>query len=434
MSIGQQVEYQTPISINQRLESFKTFIREYLRQRLEEKLAKATAGQREKLRRKYEPAFWLADAAKRVAQLKAVTHSLKAVHSKASGTNLFCRPASLSRTDLLGSHALPENFHIDVVGNGAALDVYKFLRQVHEGRTLLDWLEAGDPDALAALSAEPEKSVALAEAFLNLKEQTSALASHTLAKQVYWLTGNEPTYDSQFHLLAPLYPTSLVHYVFQKVQDHRFGEEAKEAREAKKNKTWHENEARDYPNLAIQKIGGAYPTNVSFLNSERKGVNYLFPSLPPMWINRLVRPPKGDSLCEAFGQRPATSRLIRDFKIFLDSNPKPNQETRKKRNQYLADIIDEFIVYASKLKLLPPGWTKEASCRLPQEEKDWLEPNPGVPGGSADQGQPDEISNKIIRCFANWLNSILDQPLPAGEVEQAFWTDALKEAGFDQQA
>jgi CRISPR-associated protein Csy1 len=197
--------------------------------------------------------------------------------------------------------------------------------------------------------------------------------------------------------------------------------------------------------LAIQKIGGAQPQNVSQLNSERRGVNYLFPSLPPVWVSRPVRPPKGDSLGKAFGQRPEVYSLTQDLKKFLKTNPKPNQETRAKRNQYLSDIIGEFIVYCFELKALPSGWTREAACCLPQEEKDWLEPDFRAPEGAAEEGA-DEALKKVIHRFANWLNSVLsrkdksfkDKPLPVGEVEQAFWADALtlalKEADLDQQA
>ncbi|MCM2340924.1 type I-F CRISPR-associated protein Csy1 [Rhodoferax sp.] len=42
--------------------------------------------QREKLRQQFIPATWLEDAARRAAQIQAVTHSLKPVHPDAKGT------------------------------------------------------------------------------------------------------------------------------------------------------------------------------------------------------------------------------------------------------------------------------------------------------------------------------------------------------------
>jgi CRISPR-associated protein Csy1 len=416
---------------NLRLQGFIEFILNYLNQLLEEKLAHAKdEEQRAKFRRKFDFTVWLEDAVNRVLRLKIATHQVKAIHTGASGSSLLCPPESLSQSEYLGSHALAENFALDVVGDAAALDVYKFLRQPHEGRPLLEWLEAGDPDALAALDPDPEKAAALAEAFLSLKKSPKTPASHTLAKQIYWPAGDEPADDGQFHLLAPLYPSSLVQAVFQKVQDDQFGEKAEAARKARKAGAWHEDEARYYPDLAIQKIGGANPQNAGQLNSERRG-NHLFPSVPPVWAARGPQPPKGHSLFSSFGRRQGVRQPLLALKFFLGSNPPANRETRKRRDIYLNEIIDEFMAYAAELKSLPPGWTKEAACRLPQEEKDWLEPD--FRDLTTSPEQPDETV--IIHSFANWLNARLEKALPVGDVEQAFWADslnlALKEADLD---
>ena len=48
-------------------------------------------------------------------------------------------------------------------------------------------------------------------------------SSHTQAKQVYRLTGSDPHDDQQFHLLAPLYPTSLAHRVYPRPNDKACG-------------------------------------------------------------------------------------------------------------------------------------------------------------------------------------------------------------------
>jgi len=431
------------MSANRRQEGVKTLINEFLRVRLEKKLAKASPGQQEDTRRKFEPAIWLEDAAKRAAQIQIVTHSLKAMHTAperlsmdGGDRNLFRPPETMTPTEFLSSQALPEQFPIDVVGNAGALDVYDFLRQVYEGRTLLEWLEAGDPDVLAALDPDPEKATALAAAFLSLKQQPESMASHNLAKQVYWLTGDNPTDDDDFHLLAPLFPSSLAHVVFLKVKDDLYSEDAQKTRKNKKDKAWAEAEAREYPNLATQKIGGSKPQNAGQLSAERRGINYLFPSLPPVWVSRPVRPPRGDSIFSAFGRRPNVLRYTLALKNFLKSSPKSNLKTRTKRDEYLLEIIDEFIQYAAELKSLPPGWTQATDCRLTQEEKDWLEPEFRVLEGEYEKEETADPWLTIIQRFANWLNSRLAKALPVGEVEQAFWADALarKEADLDQQA
>jgi len=427
------------MSENRRREGVKAVIDEFLRARLEEKSSKAPADQQEDIRRKFEPATWLEDAAKRASQIQVVTHSLKAMHTappifnlEGGGRNLFRSPETLTPTEFLSSQALPEQFPIDVVGNAAALDVYDFLCQVYEGRTLLEWLEAGDPAAQAALDPDPEKAAALAGAFLGLKQQPKSLASHNLAKQVYWLTGDNPIDDGDFHLLAPLFPSSLAHVVFLKVTADN--EEAQKARKNKKDKAWAGVEEREYPNLAIQKIGGSNPQNAGQLSAKRRGVNYLFPSLPPVWVSRPVRAPSGKSLFGAFGRRPKVLRATLALKKFLKSTTESNLKTRVRRDKYLYEIIDEFIQYAAELKSLPPGWTQAADCRLPQEEKDWLEPEFMVHAVEYEKGEITDPWSAIIQRFTNWLNSKFAKTLPVGEVEQAFWADALarKEADLDQ--
>lgn len=105
----------------------------------------------------FEFKTWIADAARRARQIQAVTHALKATHPDARGTSLYRPPAELAQHPLVGSQCLAEDFAGDVVGNAAALDVYKFLRVAHDSRTLLDWVLAGDPDMLAALSDDARR-------------------------------------------------------------------------------------------------------------------------------------------------------------------------------------------------------------------------------------------------------------------------------------
>src|SRR5690606_40777565 len=101
---------------------------------------------------KYEYRAWLADAARRVGQIQVVTHVLKATHPDARGSSLHVPPSNLPPHPDIGSHVLDGGFAEDVVGNAAALDVFKFLRTEVEGRRLLDWMRAGDADLKSALS------------------------------------------------------------------------------------------------------------------------------------------------------------------------------------------------------------------------------------------------------------------------------------------
>ena len=195
---------------------YRAAISAFLQERLQAKLDKLKPDdpQRDEVIASFAHDVWLACAAKRVEQIQAVTHSLKPIHADARGTNLYVEPRTLPPLAELGSHALGERFVGDVVGNAAALDVYKLLKLEVNGRSLLTALLAHDADALAALHADPAQAEKLRDAFVSLTQpRAEGPSSHTLAKQLYWLTGTDACDDSHYTLLAPLYATSLAHAV-----------------------------------------------------------------------------------------------------------------------------------------------------------------------------------------------------------------------------
>jgi CRISPR-associated protein Csy1 len=188
---------------------------------------------------------------------------------------------------------------------------------------------------------------------------------------------------------------------------------------------------REYPWLAVQKLGGANQQNISKLNSERQGKNYLLPSLPPVWASRAVRPPYGADFFTIFGRIRKPSDMVRDLRGFLESDPPPNKDTRDKRDAMLMRIMDELFVYAGKLRGLAPGWSRDARCRLHPAEKRWLDPGAppeepsGDPFGETEDGGLPPV---IVTRFADWLNHALGKKLPMGDVEHAFWAESLENA------
>jgi CRISPR-associated protein Csy1 len=267
-----------------RLSIFRQTIAAFIEERKETKLKGLGGETAEKTAAKYEYHTWLADAARRVTQIQAVTHVLKATHPDARGTNLYVDPVTLPSRSEIGTHTLGHAHDMDVMGNAAALDVYKFLKLEVEGRRLLDWIRTDDEDLLAALHPDPNTAQHWADAFKGLLHSTESPASHTLAKQVYWCTANEPTDDSAFHLLQPLVSSSLAQAVHGEIDDARFGDINKAARQAFRARQPHNTPYRDYQKLVARKLGGTKPQNISQLNSERRGINYLLSSLPPRWV------------------------------------------------------------------------------------------------------------------------------------------------------
>lgn len=425
---------------------YRAAISAFLQERLQDKLDKLKPDdpQRDEVIASFALDVWLASAAKRVQQIQAVTHALKPIHPDARGTNLYVEPSTLPSLAELGSHALGVRFVGDVVGNAAALDVYKLLKLEVHGRSLLTALLAHDADALAALHTDPQQAQALRDALVSLTQsRAESPSSHTLAKQLYWLTGSDACDDAHYTLLAPLYATSLAHAVHAQVQEDRFGEANTAARKAKYARKMHDGVFHDYPGLAVQNMGGTKPQNISQLNSERRGVNYLLSSLPPKWRGSAVRLPvhAASVFDRLFIARPEVRNTVRALRVFLESNPDANLATRERREALLDTLLDELVSLAAELQqLLPPGWSRddERFAKLHRSEQLWLDPLRAEQPDEADFARewlqldwPAAVGQR----FANWLNAQLRGKLPLGDAEARAWQKELltDEDGFQQQ-
>ena len=408
---------------NGRRVELSSLISDFLSERLNAKLEKLTEDdpKRSELLTQFIPAHWLEDAARRVGQIQAVTHSLKPIHPDARGSSLFCEPGALAPRDEMGSHVLGSAFEADVVGNAAALDVYKFLKLEHQGRSLLSLTMQADPELGAAMSDDPAVAATWMSAFACLAAARGKPSSHMQAKQLYWPVGGDPRDDAQYHLLAPLYPTSLVQRFYQVLQDDRFGDAAKAAREARKADAWHERPVREYPQMAIQKLGGTKPQNISQLNSERRGDNCLLASLPPLWQSAAVQPLLGtDSLFKPFYWRPGVRTVLKRLRSFLESDPARSRDTRAHRDELVEDLLDELLQFASGVQTLEPGWTSDTRCELPRAHMAWLDP-------LGEEKADGNLIDLLASDFANWLNDQLREPLPMGSGEYLHWRQQARE-------
>ncbi|QNI01640.1 type I-F CRISPR-associated protein Csy1 [Halomonas sp. SH5A2] len=424
---------------NSRAAEIRSGIEAFLKERFDTKAEKLAPDdpKYQALVEQFQFDTWINDAARRVGQLQVVTHSLKPIHPDAKGSNLYAPPESLNNHRLVGSHVLPADFAGDVVGNAAALDVYKFLKLQFEGKSLLERALENDSEFAKALSDNPEQAQAWLSAFAAITEPRGEHASHTRGKQLYWLVGDEALESEDFHLLAPLYATSLAHRVFQAINHDRFSEEAKDTRKAKREGKYAEQAVHSYPNLAAQKMGGTKPQNISQLNSERGGNNYLLASLPPSWNVRDIRPPlKVASVFShpgVFGSRSEVRSLVKDLKRFLETNPSTDMHTRDLRDDYTAMLMDELALFAMQMHSLPAGWSDDEKCELVTEEAFWLDPGRAEEDAAFREARNSvEWADDIRHRFASWLNAALGEKLPLGDVEFRRWQKTLEKDATHQ--
>jgi len=416
------------------VEQLQTTIQNFLQERLQPKLDKLKEDEiekRQQLIEAYKPENWIPDAARRAGQIQQITHALKYVHPDAKGTNLNSQGNTEAGELLIGTHTLAGQAGPDVVGNAAALDVYKFLRLEVNGKNLLSRAIENDPELQQAFSANDVQATEWMSAFASVINSKSGVASHKLAKQLFW-----PMEDGNYHLLSPLFPSSLVHEVWGTIRQDRFSEEAKAAREARRADKEHHHGYCEYPMMVIQQFGGTKPQNISQLNSERYGENYLLPSLPPQWNSEPIKPPlRVESVFDGwFGRRPRVRELVRILRDFLYSlrEEDNNMRIRKKRIELVGYIVDEMLLFAAELQELEGSWTLLEECCLNMDEQCWFNPARAEtdPYFSATYTWGD-WNEAVCKRFANWLNAQLlrqKKALPFGEDEAGRWEADLDKA------
>ncbi len=420
-------------------DEIRAVILQFINQRLQEKLSKLKTSdadyeqKRDKLLSSYHYETWLEDAARRVAQIQQVTHAAKYTHPDSKGSSFYSAGNPAAGDNYLGTHSIA-SLHPDVVGNAAALDVYKFLKLPVGDVSLLDLAMADSAEFCAAMSEDQEQASAWAKAFASLPDETKATASHTFSKQLYWPLEADDA-DPNYHLISPLFSSALAQEVWTHIREHRFSEEAKAARDARFNKAWFDHDSFEYPNMVVQKFGGSNQQNVSQLNSNRYGENYLLASLPPHWNADLIRPPlKVYSVFpNVFGRRREVLTAVKDLILFLEAHYHPerpaddpkNMEVREKAREKVRAVIDEFFHFSASVWDLEPGWSADEDCNLPEEECCWLDQGRVlIDEDFAKTYRRGDWKEKVAVCFANWLNARLasgKKKLPVGKAEFDEW-------------
>ena len=397
---------------------------EYINNRLSDKLekhdkemekARATADQdqleklqtqRENLLEQFKPENWLTDAAKRAKQISMVTHAAKYTHSdtRSSGV-LFSKDTTESPENLYLSSANLSNLDVDVVGNAAALDVARVLQLESGKNKLLDEIAKGQSPTLEALSQTNEQYQEWLEGFKAALEDKQ-VQSGQLTKQVYF-----PLRNGSYHLISPLYASSLAHQLHQKITSAFFSDETKRAREARKKGLYDPQALVFFPNLAVQAFGGTKPQNISQLNTQRYGKGYLLSCKPPSWTTQDFLPQKGQ---EAFWKElthrtwSLTKRLQKHLAISFQRSS--TLAIRQKREQLVDDLIDQLLQLAAEIqnKKKNAGWSLDSD--LPFAEQLWLDP------WRAEQDESFGLEREtgawqetVARNFALWLNHAINQ-------------------------
>ncbi|QGU88876.1 type I-F CRISPR-associated protein Csy1 [Erwinia sorbitola] len=377
-----------------------------------------------KLESSYEITAWLTDASIRSKQIYQVTHALKFTHSHAKGSSVYSR-VKPAKNSYLTTQSLSKPV-FDFVGNAAIFDVAKLLHTEVEGDSLIASLHRGDVSALEPFTNDRQ----LLDSWVNSFKQVlidREPASHKLAKQLYFPIGK-----SQYHLLSPLFSSSLYHALHQRITAARFSEEAKAARSAMREGRWHSDPVTFYPATAVMGIGGKQPQNISYLNhSVHGGKVWLLSCASPSWKSISTPPFRHKTIFNfniefARQARPVIARLKRF--LYSVKSLENTAEIRQQRLAFTDEIIDILFNYVLGIQNQTENrcWSTQENCQLKRAQQLWLDPyRSQTDKDFRFEREGGDWKKEVARDFGHWMISqIQDEHLRLGAVERREFSTA----------
>lgn len=375
--------------------------------------------ERASLEEKFIPANWLSDAARRAGQISIVTHAAKFTHGDSKSISILLGCVAEKPEGFLATCDL-ETPTTDVVGNAAALDVANLLLLNKDGFALSDLVATGDLSPFQSFTDDPEQ---ITEWLLGLSKalKNDQLSSHTLAKQIYFPVDTE---KQQYHLLSPLASSSLIDELNSRIENARFSDSAKAAREARKKQQYSDTRVQEFPGVAVQGFGGTKPQNISLRNSQRRGVAYLLNSQPPVWQPKTFVAPLNDAQFWREIDR-VTHYPVKALQVYLTSirHIDSNRYLRHKRARLVAEVTDCVLHYLLRLRQQPVGWSLDGQLSAGL----WLYADPGRNDGVAER-PTEKFADNLVARLGEKLNS---KAIQISDAEHTYWK-ALVEKELEQ--
>ncbi|MBB1270222.1 type I-F CRISPR-associated protein Csy1 [Shewanella sp. SR44-3] len=371
----------------------------------------------------FNPVDWLTDAAKRAKQISLATHAAKFTHSDAKASSMLVTDTHTDSCGYITTASL-SNKAIDAVGNAAALDVAKLLKISVNNESLITQLQDKHINALKAFT---DDEILLNEWQAGFEKALGdeKLSGHTLIKQLYYPIHSDAMSEPQYHLLCPLFSSSLAHELHKQITKTRFGE-AKEIRDARKKGHFHTELSESFPATAVQNFGGSKPQNISQLNSERYGQSFLLNCAPPTYQAQ-SKPPLASTSVFNRDFSFKTSALIREFKAFLAglTVQDRNFKTRYKRDySFVQPLLDSLFNHAAQIQSLTEhaGWSNDQDCQMKHQHALWLDAYNPQPSFQSEREKGDWLE-VVAHDFSLWLLRKLEnkQQYLLGDVEQKYF-------------
>ena len=366
---------------------------------------------------KYSVANWIPDAATRMAkQLKFGTHISKGVHPMSRGDNIsFDKTDDLSVT-LIGTHSIESNY-IDANSSAAALPLAAFFDfEIDDTTKIRDLILVDNTDFVASLAGDQSLAKTYQQNFkAALQNVITEPVTDERNKQLLWVTNayqGEDIDELNYINIIPLYPSVLTHEMYQRINQLKFSDENKAARDNRFKKTADQQPYISLNNLATVQLGGTKSQNVGRLNNFQSGRNYLLPSLPPILnlADSTFKPSKFANTIFAKSLANKVNPILQDI-FYVVKSAKNTVDIRDARKEAMDEILKRIFEFANYMRNdLPAGWTKDSD--LDECEQFWLDPKraelPDEEQWCARREQT-EWHKETIHRFARWMNTLLQE-------------------------
>lgn len=345
------------------------------------------------------------------------THVLRFSHSSSLSDGFLLEEKS--NDTILTTSSLKKEFTYDLAhNNGALITISRFLALQLSGKLIIDLILEGKYSFFKPFSENQGQFERWSSGFDNLVEKREIKTTDT-AKQIYFPLINSDQKLSidevKYHLMTPLFSSSLAEEVSTIIRNIKFGEEQENVRQqvggANKNSPkYHAELYVDMPNLAIQKFGGAQPQNVSMLNKNRAGKCYLFSNQPPTWQSQFNPPIYKKSLFDYFGNSHITEDInyLRDFLLRFENIGLSIKDPKRHKHleRWVNSIIDELLFYTSSIQAIPADWSTTKDIKLKVEHQYFLDP---YRDNENFQNKRESTDWQSVVCndFARWFNNKL---------------------------
>ena len=375
------------------------------------------------------------------------THVLKFSHSSSSAEGILL--TQKSNDQQLTTSSLKKGYTYDMAhNNGALISVSRFLALRLSGKLIIDCIINNEFEFLKPFSKDKDRFKKWRQGFSDLVEERD-IKTTDKAKQLFFPLANKVLLDAKgepdknnYHLISPLFPSSLAEEIYSVHADITYGESQASIKKQRNSKNsgnipspkYHSKFHVELPNVAVQKFGGDYPRNVSMLNANRGGRCYLFSTQPPTWQSQLKPPADKKSLFHGG----FNSAMIRDdidylrwyllrFENFGLSVKSP--ERFKKIKESVENIIDVALLpYIANIQNLPAGWTNSENIALKPEHQYLLDPYRLNEDFQAARKASD-WQTVVCDDFAWWLNNRLagkDKKFTPQSEHRRMWAKLLK--------